>query len=202
MYFLMTSEKRRGFGFALAWAALVVGVVGCTTGPIPLSNPAKPALSAEQQAPIEPGSAARPSRSPAAVIAATLAAINAFRSEHGLRPVAIEPRLAEAARDHARDMAKMQTMSHTGSDGSGFETRLARVCYPYMTAAENVAAGGADPAGVVARWIASPPHRQNLLLADVTDAGIGHANGFPGDPFRHYWALALGTARDTPDPCA
>jgi hypothetical protein len=44
--------------------------------------------------------------------------INAYRKQHGLKPLALNTALTEAAKLHARDLAKWDRISHYGSDGS------------------------------------------------------------------------------------
>lgn len=127
--------------------------------------------------------------------------INAFRGARDLGSLEQDSALNRAALDHARDMAKMHEMSHNGSDNSDLADRLQRVCYAFWTAAENIAAGGAEAAGVVARWIASKPHLENMLIRDLSHVGIGHSNAFPGDPFRHYWTLILAKPRSLSSDC-
>lgn len=44
--------------------------------------------------------------------------INAYRKERGLKPLKLNPELTEAAKNHSRDLAKWDRISHYGSDGS------------------------------------------------------------------------------------
>ena len=42
---------------------------------------------------------------------------------------------------------------------------------------ENTAALYGTPAGVVAAWMASPPHRANILRPNARAVGVGQADG-------------------------
>ena len=44
--------------------------------------------------------------------------INAYRKQHGLKPLKLSAELANAAKNHSRDLAKWDRISHFGSDGS------------------------------------------------------------------------------------
>lgn len=132
-----------------------------------------------------------PARASDGSAADLLAAVNRVRSGAGLPVLAVNPRLACAARRHARDIAGRGRLDHVGGDGADLATRLARVGYLYARAAENLALAGGDVAEVMALWQASPGHRRNMLDAAVTEAGVGRVP--VGD--RVYWVLELGRRR-------
>jgi uncharacterized protein YkwD len=56
---------------------------------------------------------------------------------------------------------------------------------------ENIAAGYPTPESVVAGWMASPGHRENILSAQFTEIGVGMANG--GGSYGMYWTEEFGT---------
>lgn len=120
---------------------------------------------------------------------ATLAGINDQRAARNLPPVSPDPRLTEAAQNHACDSAARNRMGHKGSDGSTLADRARRVGYGYRELAENVAQGYPGPAAVIRGWMASQGHRRNILMRDATDAGLGLALGSDGDL---HWVLVLG----------
>lgn len=121
--------------------------------------------------------------------------INAMRAGFGLTPLAPEPRLACAARDHARDLAARDVLSHHGGDGSSLAMRLARAGYRFAQAAENLALAAEGPAQVIALWRDSRGHRRNLFDAGVGEAGIARMPESGGR--RHYWVLVLGRKIDS-----
>src|SRR5438132_3215953 len=48
--------------------------------------------------------------------------------------------------------------------------------YLYQKLGENLAAGFSDEQSTVNGWMASPPHRENLLDSAFSDVGFGFAN--------------------------
>lgn len=76
--------------------------------------------------------------------------------------------------------------SHTGSDGSSPSQRISRQGYHWSAIAENIAAGYGDPASVVAGWMGSQGHKENLLNPDYTEVGIGYVY-VAGSPYGAYW---------------
>jgi len=111
--------------------------------------------------------------------------LNGLRAEEGLGPVTPSPRLEEAAKAHALDMARRGFFSHTGSNGSSVMDRVRAEGYGACAIAENIAQGQKDLREVLGAWAQSPPHRKNMLNAEVTDYGLVRA---PGD----IWVLVLG----------
>jgi uncharacterized protein YkwD len=107
----------------------------------------------------------------AATASSLLARINAVRTAHHLRPLVADSRLTTAARSHSREMLETGVFSH-----GAFRSRLGRFDVRASLAGENLAwgtgsTGTAD--GIVAMWLASPPHRANLLNPPYTRVGVG-----------------------------
>ncbi|MGR5062957.1 CAP domain-containing protein [Photobacterium sp. DNB22_13_2] len=90
--------------------------------------------------------------------------------------------LQDAADRHSGDMANMQKMSHTGSDGSSVSTRVTDEGYEWSTVAENVAAGQTSIEQVMSGWMASSGHCTNIMNAKITEMG---ASVVESD--RNYW---------------
>lgn len=111
---------------------------------------------------------------------------------HGLRPavgpVELNERLTAAAQAHAEDMAQGQFMDHTGSDGSTPAERAQRAGYAGLTG-ENVARGYETPTSVVAGWVDSDGHCNNLMEGDFDDLGVGYAKSVTGEAF---WVQLFG----------
>lgn len=118
-----------------------------------------------------------------------IALTNAERAAAGLPPLAANAALTQAALAHAADQASTGVMSHTGSDGSDPGTRIARSGFSGSTWGENVAAGYATAASVVAGWMGSPGHRANILNPGFTQIGLASAVAADGTRF---WTMALG----------
>ena len=118
----------------------------------------------------------------ASLSAAILAEVNAARARAGLKPLTEQPALAEAARIRAREAAVC--WSHTRPDGSPWYTagtgagaaygeNLAKG-FPYAAPRRNVdsAAARQHATKVVAAWLASPSHADNILSPDFHYACI------------------------------
>ena len=118
--------------------------------------------------------------------------INAYRKQHGLKPVDVNPQLTTAAKDHARDLAKWDRISHYGSDGSNPWDRVKRSGYNPKVAAENVGTGQATIDEVFKGWRESDGHNKNLLLPDATQMGIALVRDQKTE-FKTFWALVVGS---------
>jgi uncharacterized protein YkwD len=127
-----------------------------------------------------------PGNAPA--LTATIGAgLNQFRESQNLDDLGMNRDLAQAALIHACDMALNDYFSHRGSDGSNSEVRVRRAGYHTCLVAENLAWGYPDPAQVVNGWIASPGHRQNMLLPRTREYGVGVVDS-PKGPL---WVLVM-----------
>lgn len=118
--------------------------------------------------------------------------INAYRKQHGLKPLKLNAELSNAAKNHSRDLAKWDRISHFGSDGSNPWDRVKRTGYNAKVAAENVGTGQATIDEVMKGWKDSPGHNKNLLLADAEHMGIALVQD-PKTEFKTFWTLVLGS---------
>jgi uncharacterized protein YkwD len=120
------------------------------------------------------GSSAQPSTSlllPAPDAAAVVRAMNIVRMAHGVRPLVVGPKLRRAARAHSVDMARRGYFDH-----GAFVQRLRRFGVRARIIGENLAEGNDMVAmEVVQMWMASPPHRANLLDRAFRHVGVGMA---------------------------
>jgi uncharacterized protein YkwD len=107
----------------------------------------------------------------AAFVADLARGINAYRAEHGLKPLAIDPRLASLAREHSAAMAKARSMNH-----AGFQSRFR--ASGYRTCVENVGWNLRTPAAQLAAWRTSPPHDRNLRNARIDKLGLAERDGY------------------------
>jgi uncharacterized protein YkwD len=119
--------------------------------------------------------------------------INQLRQSEGLAAYIMVPALNEVARAHSCDMATNQFIGHVSSDGRKLAERMPRSDPPWIWPSENVAAGFADSAAVIALWMDEPSdgwHRKNLLSAEQTHIGVGYCYR-DDDPSgnRHYWTI-------------
>ena len=119
---------------------------------------------------------------------ALLCLINQRRTGRGLAQLALNPQLTAAAQHHSGEMVADGYFGHTSPSG---ETPAARVFGSGYTGprrtyelGENIAWGAgarqASPAAIVAAWMASPPHRANILARFFHDTGFGIMPSVPG----------------------
>lgn len=139
-----------------------------------------------------PAPAPPPARSPVRETVATshygrmesriLTLVNAERRQRGLRELALNPRLDQAAKLHARNMATFRKMAHVLPESRlpTLTHRAQYVAYPYATIAENIALGYSDAESVVKGWMASPGHRRNILNPEVAEIGTGIVSSTTG----------------------
>jgi uncharacterized protein YkwD len=100
--------------------------------------------------------------------------MNVVRLSNGVPALRIGRALTRAARSHSYDMARRGYFEH-----GAFVQRLRSfgVRAPYI--GENLALGTQPltAATIVQMWVASPPHRQNLLDRGFQRIGVGVAGG-------------------------
>jgi uncharacterized protein YkwD len=102
---------------------------------------------------------------------AVLREMNRVRAQHGLPALRVDPRLQAAARSHSREMIASNVFEH-----GDFAGRIRRFRVVFHIAGENIAWGNGSygtPRSIVAGWMASPPHRENLLRRSFTRVGVG-----------------------------
>lgn len=114
--------------------------------------------------------------------------LNQLRVDHGLSRLDYDRLIERAAAGHSLDMAVREELTHEGSDGKNFVTRLRRSNYEPLVGAENVAWNQRSNAEVIVDWHASPSHRAAMLDPDVSHFGIARACSRAGEP---YWTLVL-----------
>jgi uncharacterized protein YkwD len=121
--------------------------------------------------------------------------VNQARAQAGLPALTENPKLSKAAYVHSLDMACNSSLSHTGSDGSTWYTRVKAQGYQYSYASENIYAGspsyGGDPAGAMDWWMNSPVHKANILSTKVTEIGVGYVY-FSGSTYGGYYTIDFG----------
>ncbi len=115
----------------------------------------------------------------------------------GLPPVKRVAELDNAARYHATDLGTDNYFEHDTYDRSGGS--LNRVCgafermrkwYSYNAAGENIAAGYGTPEDVMAGWMESDGHRENILNPDFMEIGVGYFQG--AGNYGVYWVQDFG----------
>lgn len=102
---------------------------------------------------------------------------NAQRTQRGLPRLIWSAPLINACHSHASDMARMQRLTHTGSNGSNGGTRARRYGFSWSTWGENIAAGYTSSNAVVSAWMNSAGHRANMLNRNFTHIGVSLQRG-------------------------
>lgn len=124
--------------------------------------------------------------------------VNEARAANGnLPPLRRISALSKSARYHATDLGADNYFSHDTYDRNG--GALQKVCgafermrrwYNYNAAGENIAAGYGTPEDVMAGWMSSSGHRQNILDPDFREIGVGYYQG--SGEYGVYWVQNLG----------
>ncbi|MDZ4159509.1 MAG: CAP domain-containing protein [Anaerolineaceae bacterium] len=123
-----------------------------------------------------------------------VALINVQRTEGGLTPLAVEPRLVSAARRHTIDMACNRFFSHTGSDGASPFDRIYAEDYTFSIAGENIYGGEGphnEPAAALRAWLRSSGHRAVMLHPDFCQIGVAYLFN-PNSRYGGYVTAAFG----------
>lgn len=121
----------------------------------------------------------------------TLVALhNQFRQQNGFKPLQWHDGLSKAAGNHAVWMATHMSLSHGEIKNTQYYTGYTFV--ERVNAAsgiilsgggENIAQGQTTPGAVVESWIASPPHKANILAKEWTHVGFGRCSSDTGVVF-------------------
>jgi uncharacterized protein YkwD len=156
-------------------------------GGLPLAQlPALPVLTARAGC---PGAARRIGRSHRARRRArrrVVCLLNLVRRSAGLRRLRQNRRLSRAAGEHSGSMVRRRYFAHVEPGGIGLVNRLKHVRYIPRNrawgAGENIAFGSGrfgSPVALVRAWMASTPHRANILTRSFREVGLGVAVGVP-----------------------
>ncbi|HEY0814257.1 MAG TPA: CAP domain-containing protein [Pseudonocardia sp.] len=142
-----------------------------------------------------PSAAGRPRNGSApntGALADVVVRTNAERARHGVPPLTVDARLAHAAQAHSADMVRRSFFAHENPDGRQVWDRAVAAGYLYRKVAENIAAGQRSAQEVVLGWMNSPGHRANILDGELTQIGVGCAEG---GSYGFYWTQVFGTPR-------
>jgi uncharacterized protein YkwD len=113
-------------------------------------------------------------------------------------PLASSSRLDTAAAAHAQDMAMYQYFDHRDHRGRLPMERTQEIGYHGSVVGENIAYGPSSPGEVVAGWLASPGHCENMLDARFTEMGLAFAAGHGERRPALYWVQELGLPQPQP----
>jgi uncharacterized protein YkwD len=117
----------------------------------------------------------------ARIRAAILCLVNREREAVGENPLRANERLQMAAQGHSEEMSLGDYFEHRGLQGATPLSRMRAAGYVYNSRlgyelGENLGWGTlrlATPGAIVAAWMASPGHRENILDPRYRDTAIG-----------------------------
>jgi len=103
---------------------------------------------------------------------------NIKRTESGLPPLVVQPRLSASAVLKVQDMFTQQYFAHNSPEGTGVSDLAERTGYEYILVGENLALGNyKSDQDLVQAWMDSPGHRANILHERFTEIGIALMEG-------------------------
>lgn len=104
--------------------------------------------------------------------------INQQRRRHGLSALQLNRQLSQVARSHSQQMANQNFYGHIDPQGRNHRRRVEAAGLKAYVIGENLmkCIRANDPAGLsVSSWMKSPAHRQNVLLSEMKETGVGIA---------------------------
>ncbi|MFE5643270.1 CAP domain-containing protein [Rhodococcus sp. NPDC056516] len=104
------------------------------------------------------------------------ALVNSERTNAGKQPLITDSTLRSSACAKADHMLSQDYWAHASPDGVTPWSFIEKAGYRYTTAGENLAKSYPDDASLVAAWMNSPSHRENVL-GDFKDQGICQKTG-------------------------
>lgn len=102
---------------------------------------------------------------------------NQERASLGLEGLKINEALSEAARRKAADMFTFDYWSHYSPTGRDPWSFFKEVNYDYLYAGENLARDFTTSEAVVAAWMASPTHKENIVNPRYQEIGVAVVEG-------------------------
>lgn len=101
-----------------------------------------------------------------------IVAVNQERVAAGLEPLAVNPLLSVSSCLKVDDMIQKNYWGHDSPEGVEPWYWIKLAGYPYISAGENLAYGYATADAMVAGWMNSQTHRDNILNARYTETGV------------------------------
>lgn len=102
---------------------------------------------------------------------------NQERQKNGLSTLALNPELSAAAQKKAENMLANNYWAHNNPEGKTPWDFIINSGYEYLYAGENLAKDFSDSSGVVAAWMDSQTHKENILRGEYQDIGFAIVNG-------------------------
>jgi len=102
---------------------------------------------------------------------------NAQRIKYDLPPLKLNDKLMQAATNKANDVFSKNYWAHYAPDGTSPWFFFQQAGYQYLYAGENLAKDFTESQAVVAAWMNSPTHRDNILKPDYEEIGFAVMEG-------------------------
>ena len=102
---------------------------------------------------------------------------NLERVNNNLGNLSINPLLSKAAQYKAKDILENDYFSHNSPTGKKFSQWVKDVDYEYIIVGENLATGFSSNEAIMAAWMKSAKHRDNILHPKYKDIGIAVLKG-------------------------
>lgn len=102
---------------------------------------------------------------------------NAERQKAGEVALSMSPKLAAAAQRKGEDMLSHDYFAHISPSGVTPWFWMQQQNYTYQVAGENLAIDFVEVEDVVAAWLASPTHKDNMLYQAYTETGVAVVTG-------------------------
>lgn len=108
---------------------------------------------------------------------------NLERQKAGLADLQVNAKLNASAELKAKDMLAKQYFEHVSPSGRDIADLAGEAGYAYLLIGENLALGNFEnDADLVAAWMASPGHRENILNSRYKEIGVAVLKGtFEGE---------------------
>ena len=104
-----------------------------------------------------------------------------------VNPVSWNIQLENAAGGHSAFMEQTGDLSHTGSGGSDAGDRLLAEGYDWYAYGENIAEGYTTEDEVIAAWLNSEGHCENIMSPEFEEMGVGVSG--------RYWTQVFASPR-------
>lgn len=102
---------------------------------------------------------------------------NAERVAAGQQKLTVSSQLTQAAQQKGEHMLAEDYFAHISPSGVTPWFWMNKVGYSYQVAGENLAIDFVEAEDVVAAWLASPSHKENMLLPQYTETGVAVVTG-------------------------
>ena len=105
------------------------------------------------------------------------------------------PLLTQSSEGLSQDMVAKNFFDHVGSNGSTLATRVDATGYAWSQLGENIAAGYAGLDAVLAGWMGSDGHCENLMNPKFNQIGLVCVPGNANTKYSNYWTMDLALSR-------